>query len=145
MAILSRTCEYGLRAVLHVASMRGDRDYVPIREIAKKLGLSFHFLTKILQHLGDGGIVHSCRGPTGGVALARPAEGITLRMVIECIQGSDVFEQCVLGLRGCGRIRPCPLHDEWAKQRRRIEALFGGITVAALARGVKSGGLRLAG
>ena len=65
MNLLTKSCVYGLRATLYVASFCGERHFVPIREISEKLGLSFHFLTKILQKLTEAGLMESYRGPSG--------------------------------------------------------------------------------
>lgn len=143
MSLLSKSCVYGIRAVLYVATQPSDKKYVSIGEIAGKLGLSFHFLTKILQGLTEKGILASHRGPTGGVALARPARGISLMDIVEGIDGPDVFETCILGLAGCGERKPCPLHKPWAKQRTQLRRQLAEAHVADVARQTRVAGLRL--
>ena len=64
--LLSRSAEYGLRAALYLASLEPS-GFVSIRDISDHLGLSFHFLTKIFQKLTRAGLLHSYRGPNGGV------------------------------------------------------------------------------
>lgn len=126
--MLSSGCKYGIRAALYMAT-REQEGYVPIREISTKLNISFHFLTKILQALTQQGIMKSFRGPTGGIALARPASQISLRDIVVALDGAEVFQVCVLGLPGCGSRRPCPLHDHWATARNEIEQMFAGMTL----------------
>ena len=113
MGMLSKRCEYGLRAVLFLVAQRERRPYVSIREISDTLDVSFHFLTKILQALTEGGLLTSYRGPSGGVALARDAHEITVLNLIDCLEGPDLFRSCVLGLEGCCSRKPCPLHAYW--------------------------------
>lgn len=143
MALISKSCEYGLRAVLYMAARKGG-GAVPIRTISEELDISFHFLTKILQRLAKKGLVVSSRGPRGGVALAVPARRIALMDVIRAIEGRDVLGDCILGLGGCGRKKPCPLHRQWARERAGIEAMFVRTTLAKLAGHMKDGRLRLA-
>lgn len=143
MTFLSKACAYGLRAVLYVAAHRGGRDYVPIREIADELGLSFHFLTKILQQLSERGLMISYRGPRGGVALARHPARITLLQVVEAIDGAELFSSCVLGLARCGERRPCPLHKAWVGERTTLRRIFERATVDSLAGEVNGRALRL--
>ncbi|RMF85180.1 MAG: Rrf2 family transcriptional regulator [Nitrospirae bacterium] len=140
--LLSKACDYGLRAAVYVAA-RGKGRYVPIAEVAEALGISFHFLTKTLQVLTQHQLLTSSRGPKGGVALARPAESITLRQVIEALDGSGLFERCVLGLDYCGDDDPCPLHDQWRAVRQQMVQLFGETTLASLAEAMEADGLRL--
>jgi len=144
MSLLSKTCVYGLRAALYVAGRPKGKEYVSIREIADELGLSFHFLTKILQQLTESGVMTSYRGPRGGVALARPAQKITVMNVVESIDGPDVFRACLLGLARCDDRKPCPLHKRWAQERVRLKRLFESATLAALAGQSADTGNRLA-
>lgn len=130
--ILSKASEYGIRAILYLATQQVD-GYLSIRTIADELDLSFHFLTKIFQKLTQAGLLESLRGPNGGVALARPAAHITLREVYVAIEGPELFESCVLGLPGCGEAKPCPLHDQWVVERTRLDRLFATTTLAELA------------
>ncbi len=142
MSLLSKSCEYGLRAAMYLAG-RDEKTFVPIRTIAADLGLSFPFLTKILQQLTDAGIITSSRGPKGGVKLARPASGITLAQIVEGIDGPDIFRGCVLGLSGCGSKRPCPMHHLWAVLREELRQKFRKTTLAAMGRRMAEAGVRL--
>lgn len=121
-----------MRATLYVSS-RDDDEYVPIRVISGDLGISAHFLTKILQQLTRAGIMKSFKGPRGGVALARPASGISLMEIIEAIDGPELFSECMLGLPGCGERKPCPLHERWAEERARLSRLFSETTLDEIA------------
>ena len=120
------------------------RDVGAVGEMSKELGISFHFLTKILQKLARAGIVQSTRGAKGGISLAKPAAKITLLDIVRSIEGASLFEDCILGLAGCGERKPCPLHRQWGQERARIEALFRRTTLARLARETARDGLRLA-
>lgn len=129
--MLSKSCEYGLRASLYLASL--DRDgYVSIGTISEELDISFPFLTKIFQKLNDAGLLESRRGPNGGVALTTPADEITLHEIVVAIDGPDLFQECVLGLPGCGEAEPCPLHEQWTEERSRVETMFRDTTLAEL-------------
>ena len=132
MSVLSKSCVYGLRAALYVAGCGADRKFVPIREISGELGLSFHFLTKILQQLTGAGLLESYRGPNGGIALARAAAKISLLDVVKAIDGDALFESCVLGLAECSGKHPCPLHETWGKQRAELAAVLEQSTLGAL-------------
>lgn len=141
--LLSRSCEYGLRASLYLASLEED-GFVPIRTISEELDIEFHFLTKIFRQLTEAGYMHSQRGPRGGIALAQPADGITLLQIVRAIDGDALFEECVLGLPGCGERKPCPMHDHWAVERERIKRMFSTTTLATTADSIRGKDLRLA-
>ena len=140
--LLSRACEYAIRAGLHLAMAPAG---VTIKSASEALGLPYPFLAKIVQTLVRNGIVSATRGAKGGIVLARPASSIMLRDFVVAIDGPAVFTECVLGLPGCGERKPCPLHEEWASTRARIESTFGGTTLAQLAGRMREGDYRLGG
>jgi Rrf2 family protein len=142
--LLSKSCEYGLRAMLYLATLGDDaedeggsapspdptREYVSIRTVSDELDIGFSFLTKVFQQLNEAGLLTSKRGPGGGVALDRPPEEINLYAIVVAIDGEALFEECVLGLPGCGEAEPCPLHDQWTEGRRRLKTIFRSTTLA---------------
>ena len=140
--LLSKACEYGIRAVLYLAA-RTPGTYVPIRAISDALGMPYHFLAKIVQTLAQRGILASSRGPNGGVALARPASQITLEEIVLAIDGPAVFTECVLGLPGCGEQKPCPLHEQWIPTRDRLHRMFERASLAEMAERMEEGDFRL--
>ena len=129
--ILSKACEYGLRATLYLASVPAGT-YVASRTISDDLGLPYPFFAKVVQTLSHAGILASHRGPSGGVALAQDASDLTLGEVVTAIDGTGLFTECVLGLPGCGHEKPCPLHAQWTPTRDRIHELFQTATIASL-------------
>ncbi len=141
--LLSSRCEYALRATLHLATLPAG-SYAPVREISAALGIPQAFLSKIVQTLAQAGLVATLRGPGGGIALARRADAIPLGAVVEAIDGREIFDDCVMGLPGCGMQAPCPLHEAWVPVRERLRALFLGTTLAAAAADLDARGYRLA-
>ncbi len=141
--LLSKTCDYGIRASLYVAAQQGQR-FVPIREISDNLNISFHFLTKILQKLTQQKIMKSFRGPNGGVALAQSPDSVTLMDVIMAIEEPGFFNKCLLGLDECGDENPCPVHDQWGKMREDLKSIFENTTLAHLAEKIRKDEYRIA-
>ncbi len=142
--LFSKGCTYAIRAALLVATRetREGRKFIPIRELADELGLSFHFLTKIMQELTEAKIMESFKGPNGGVGLARPAHAIALIDIIAAVDGMALFTECALGLPGCGEATPCPLHESWSKRREDLRRMFARTTLSALAHDLHKNVLR---
>ena len=87
MPLLSKSCIYGLRACMLIASRCEQAAFVATRDIASELQLSPWFLTKILRSLTTAGILTSLRGPGGGVALARPPVQVSLLDLVGVLHG----------------------------------------------------------
>lgn len=140
--LLSKSCLYGVRAAMYMATLE-QSEYVTIQQISEKLNISFHFLTKILQTLTENNIMVSYRGPKGGVALARPSKDIKLIEIVDAIDGTHIFSECIFGLPGCGNMTPCPLHGEWEREREKIRRMFSDTTLAILADKINVFNLRI--
>jgi len=83
---LSRKCQYALKAVFELA-WRNTGKPVKTSRIAETQRMSTRFTETILNELKHGGYVESRRGNTGGHLLARDASDLTVREIIEYIQG----------------------------------------------------------
>lgn len=140
--LLSKSCVYGLRASLYLAS-RQDGTYKSIRQISEQLDISFHFLTKNLQELTEAGLLESQKGPKGGVRLTKPGADITLFEIVTAIDGHKLFTECALGLPGCGIAKPCPLHEKWADTRDSIREMLASTNLVEMAEKGKQMNLRI--
>lgn len=126
--IFSKKCEYGLQAILYLASKK-DKEYFSAREIAKDLKIPREFISKILQSLVNFGIVGSKKGKNGGFYLAKNPNKIRLIDIVEAIDGLDVFTTCVLGFPECSSDMPCPVHSEWGKLRSMAYDMLSSETI----------------
>lgn len=143
MKVLSKSSEYGLRALLYMVAKSGNQGYVSIREMSENLDISFHFLTKILQILTQANMLVSYRGPNGGVAFNIPPDKILLSDVVRTLEGDDFFETCLLGLPGCGASKPCPMHRFWLEIRGALKQEFETTSLAEMGQNALSRSLRL--
>lgn len=65
------------------------------RTIAELTHVSQRFTLKILGKLVSGGVVRSHKGVNGGYELSRPANEITLRAILEIIEGPLIISRCL--------------------------------------------------
>lgn len=83
---LTRKCEYGLRGLLYLANQR-EHKKVLTAEVSAAEHIPPSFLNKIFQKLAKAGVLRSTRGCGGGFYLAQEPEQITLRKIIETLDG----------------------------------------------------------
>lgn len=112
--------------------------------MAEELDISFHFLTKILQVLTQKGVLHSYRGPNGGVVLARDPGTLYLEELVLMMEGEDFFDTCLLGLPGCGERKPCPVHAFWKETKAALKEEFRTTSLEELGHQIRVGKVRLA-
>jgi Rrf2 family protein len=92
------------------------------------------FLAKILRDFVKVGLATSSRGTGGGFALSRPADSITLREVVEAVEGPILPNRCLIGAGACERDETCRVHPVWKKVRDQIVSVLDGVTIAELVR-----------
>lgn len=143
MHIISKSGEYGLRALMYMAAHRDSGAFVSIRQMSEELDISFHFLTKILQVLTQKGLLHSYRGPNGGISFLIPPEQILLADLVRALEGDDFFDKCLLGLPGCGEQKPCPMHHFWKTIKATLKAEFESTSLADLGQTTRENHFRL--
>jgi Rrf2 family protein len=136
MAVMqvSRKIEYALRAVIHLANEEDADRACSVGQIATRERMPRQFLEKIIQDLIHGGVVRSRRGPRGGYVLARPAEQVTFRDVIEAVEGPITLNQCVGNHADCFLIGTCGMERIWREGQRRVLELFEHTTIADVRR-----------
>jgi Rrf2 family protein len=105
-----------------------------LREVARRESISEKYLGQIIIPLKSAGLVLSQRGSRGGYALARPPEEITVRDVIEAIEGKIAAVLCVQDPEACARATSCVATRVWKKLSEDIERSLSSFTLATLAR-----------
>ena len=83
---LSHQVQYAICGVFDLA-YNGQREPVQIRVISERQAIPSRYLEQIFQRLRRAGLVTSKRGPGGGYMLARTPARITLREVVEAVEG----------------------------------------------------------
>lgn len=83
---ISKKCQYALKAVFELL-WRNTDEPVKTHDIADAQRISPRFMEVILNELKHGGFVESKRGNEGGYVLARDGKDLTVREVIEFIEG----------------------------------------------------------
>lgn len=131
--IFSKTAEYAIRAMLHLArSPKGPA--VHSQHIAAVEGIPPEFLKLILRRLANKGLVRSTTGTNGGYTLNRKPREIRLVDVILALDEDPCDVQCALGYPMCSEERPCPMHRSWKTLRRSMRAFLRKQTLAQLVR-----------
>lgn len=108
---LTREADYAVRVMVELAGSPGS--IVPSRTIQARQDIPPAHLAKVVQVLRRGGLVRTSRGAGGGVTLASPPEQITLRHVIEAVEGPLALNLCLVAPGTCPRDRFCPVHPVW--------------------------------
>jgi Rrf2 family transcriptional regulator, iron-sulfur cluster assembly transcription factor len=132
--LLSKSCEYAIRATIFIAKKSYKSERSGIIEISEEIGSPKHFTAKILQILVRKNVILSAKGPTGGFYVDAN-RNLKLIDVIYAIDGNELFTSCALGLKKCSDKKPCPVHHQIAPVREQLFQIFSNKSVQDLTQG----------
>jgi Rrf2 family transcriptional regulator, iron-sulfur cluster assembly transcription factor len=129
---LTRMGEYALRGMVYLALFR-DNKVVLLKDLCATQDTPRAFMIKIFQQLSKKGLVKSVRGSKGGYVLAKSANQITLREIIEGVEGPIFLNRCLIRKMGCDRSDKCPLHPVWKEAQNCLMEVLDDHTLSELA------------
>lgn len=138
MMELTRKGEYAIRGIVFLAKQPIGK-VILVSEVAEATGVSHTFLAKIFQNFAKLGLVNSFRGTGGGFLLGRAASKITLRQVVEAIEGPIIPNRCLIEEGNCSRETECTVHPVWRKIQGEVASILDAVTLEDLAKEKKVG------
>jgi Rrf2 family protein len=111
MLQISRQTEYGVLALIDLASFPpGSR--LQTSDVAQRQAIPESYLIKIVNRLAQVELLQTYRGTEGGIALARPAEKISMLEIIQALEGKINLNICSREPAHCelsAQCSACPL------------------------------------
>ena len=132
MVSIGKQTDYAARIVLHLADV-GRTERVTARAIAESRLIPPAFVRRIVSRLSAAGIVNTVRGSGGGITLARSAAAISLRDVVEAMEGPLSLNACVREPHVCPFSQQCPVREAWCDANRALSGYLEGVRFDRLA------------
>jgi len=126
---LTKESEYALKGLAWLA-IHPTGVSVSIAEIAEVQQLPTSFLAKIFQKLARHGLLEADRGRGSGYVLREAPSNISVREILEAVEGPKALERCVLWSGYCNDAEPCPLHYRVKTFRSQLDAILDEVTLA---------------
>ena len=130
---ITQEADYALRIVCLLAEENRILDATTIAESAY---ITQRFALKILRKLVLGGLVRSFKGANGGYELAEKADDVTMKDVIELIDGEIAISKCLMEDHVCSKQgekkSACTIHCIFDAINRDVTTKLGGITIASV-------------
>src|SRR5262249_4648231 len=128
---IPRKIEYALRAMIYRAD--GPARVARGTKIATHEHIPKYYLEKVIRDLMRRGLVHARRGPGGGYQLARPADRISFRDIIEAVEGPITLNVCTDGSSSCALQPTCRMYRVWEKGQRVLLEFFSDASLSEIA------------
>lgn len=123
---------------MYIAMMEDTRRFVQAEEIAEKLAVPRHFMSKTLKKLAKAGVLSSSKGKTGGFALRPETAAIQLIEIFNLTDGPETFRSCSMRMQACHHSNPCPLHGQMEVVKAQLRQVLSKTTIGALLKDGKA-------
>ncbi len=133
---VSVATKYGIRGLIYLANNR-RRWPINVEEVAARTSVPKSYLLKIFRNLSVGGVVRATRGKDGGFALQRDPGGITLREIVESIEGPIYLSPCTTGDQNCEHSGYCGAADYWQAIQRNLLDNMTAVSLQSMAASEK--------
>ncbi|MBR5515385.1 MAG: Rrf2 family transcriptional regulator [Clostridia bacterium] len=130
--IVSTRGRYAIRVLIELAENR-DKGYVPMREIAKKQGISLKYLERILPVLTKNGYIEGIHGRGGGYRLVKEPNEYIIGDLLRLTEGSLAPVACLeKDAPKCKNAEKCPTLKMWSGLNDLLNDYFDNITLESL-------------
>jgi Rrf2 family protein len=131
MRFITRDTDYGIRALIYMAKLKGK--IATVDEIAAKGKLPKVFLRRILQKLAEKKILVSYKGKSGGFALLSKPGELSVTDVMKIFQGDIDLTNCLLKGKICPNRGMCSLRKKIKSINSVVIKELDKITLKSLA------------
>lgn len=133
MIMISTKGRYALRVMVDLAEHQGEKGFLPLKDIARRQGISEKYLESILKGLVQEKMLSGVRGKGGGYRLTRKPEEYPVSSILRWTEGELTAVACLEdGAEKCPRADQCPTLPMWRRLNGLIRDFFDGITLADL-------------
>ena len=129
--------DYAIRVILSLAK-RDLNARASTAEIQQEMLIPPSLAQRIVADLARGGFILTFPGRDGGLSLARPANEVNLRQVVEHFEGKIFVSDCLIGKGECPFDNNCPVRCRWARLQATMMQELEQITFDVLAQEAQS-------
>ena len=130
---ITQEADYALRIICLLAE---EQRVLDATTIADDAFVTPRFALKILRKLVLGGLVRSYKGAGGGYELARDPAEVSMKDVIELIDGEITISKCLLDEHVCSKQGAnkgaCAVHHVFEAINRDVSETLSGISIASV-------------
>lgn len=128
---LSTRSRYGVRLLFELA-LNYKKGFMLLKEISTKQEISEKYLSNIVILLRSANLVNSARGAHGGYTLAKNPTSITIKEIVDVLEGQPYLMECIKNNKICKRNELCPSQKLWKSLDEVISKFLESVTLQNL-------------
>ena len=131
--MISTKGRYSLRILIDLAKNRNG-SYIPMKDVAKRQGISLKYIERLLPALKEGGLIESLHGKGGGYRLCRSPEEYSVGEILNLTESASLTTVACLGenAQDCPRASACKTLPLWAEYNKLTHDFFYGKKLSSL-------------
>ena len=128
---INKLTDYSI-VILTNMVINGDKKMYTAKELSEITDVPLPTVTRILKMLSNKELLDSQQGPQGGYSLTKSAENISVREVIEAMEGPIALTECSDDDCGCAYETSCAVGKPWQKINKAIIDVLQNINLAEM-------------
>ena len=128
---LNRKVEYALMA-LKIMTRKQRGEFTSANEIVEETGSPFDATARVLQRMGQCGLLQSEHGAHGGYKLVGNLQSLSMFELTEMILGEQATARCLQANGDCELVSRCNIVHPVSQLNQRFIEFYRNITIADL-------------
>ena len=133
---ISRKTDYALRMLSML--VEHEDGLLSVRTAAEQVSVPYSFARSIQHGLVQAGIVESLRGVHGGMRLKIDPAEVTVRQIVEAVQGPMLVNDCTADDADCPRMNSCCYHPIWVGTQALVRSYLDSVTLDDVVHGKRN-------
>lgn len=129
MIKISKQADYAFQLIVELAKLEKNAS-LSLKKFSLQSNISFLFLQKIAKSLREANIIRSIKGKNGGYMLIKSPAKISIKEVIESVEGPYSTVDCAGSAKGCKRNAKCRLKPGFKRINKQINEYFKNLKVS---------------
>ena len=130
--MISTRGRYALRVMIDLAK-NGSGDFIPMKDVADRQGISLKYLESIMSLLAKNRLVEGASGKGGGYHLVRNPDEYTLLEILKVTEGGIEPVACgAVEGEGCDKLKECATYPVWKELSELINDFLANKTLKDL-------------
>ena len=126
---ISTKGRYAVRVMLDLA-VNNTGEYIKVKQIAQRQGISEKYLEQIIAILNKAGYVKSVRGKYGGYRLTKDPKDYTVYDILRAAEDSIALVACLEDeVNQCPRSKTCMTLPLWEHMQAQFREYMSGVTL----------------
>lgn len=128
MIKISKQVDYAFQLIAELAKLEKNAS-LSLKKFSLQSNISFLFLQKIAKLLREAGIIESIKGKNGGYMLVKPLEKLSVKEVIEAVEGKYSAVECASDAKCCEKNKKCSMKSGFNIINKQINEYFTKLKV----------------